>query len=100
MRVLNLEKLFKRWILVEGKDYMKLIICVLFILIVIAFLSFLIIKMKNKLEILINDLESENIEQNRRFLRLEKKINQIEKDKDNEKRNNIRKNKTSNRITR
>ena len=76
---------------------MKLIIYVIFILIVITCLGFLIIQMKKKLETKINDLESENIEQNRRFLRLEKRVKQIEKDINNEKRDNCRENKTSNR---
>lgn len=63
----------------------------------ICYLFLLILKQQNDLRERIEQLESENIEQNRKFLRIDRKIKQNEKDINNEKRDNCRENKTSNR---
>jgi len=86
-------------ILVEGKDFMKLIIVALIMESVCYFLILLLLLKQNDLKERVEQLESENVEQNKRLLRLEIKIKQTEK-VSNEKRNNSRENKTSNKSIR
>lgn len=76
---------------------MKLILCVVLIVAVVCYLSGLLIRQAYNLKKQIDDLQSENIEQNKRLLRLELRCKQIEKAIDNEERDNSRENKTSNK---
>ena len=78
---------------------MKLIIVALIMESVCYFLILLLLLKQNDLKERVEQLESENVEQNKRLLRLEIKIKQTEK-VSNEKRNNSRENKTSNKSIR
>lgn len=78
-------------ILVEGKDFMKLIFAAL-LMGAICYLFLLLLKQQNDLKERVEQLESENIEQNKRLIRLETK--EIEKVR-NEERDNFRENKRS-----
>ena len=74
---------------------MKLILCVVLIITIICWLSFLIIKQTKDLEKQFEDLQLEGIEQNKRLIALEKRVKQLETGSIDEKRDSCRENKTS-----
>ena len=88
MRVLSLEKLFKG-------DFMKLILCVVLIIAVVCYLTVLIMRQENNLKQRLEQLESENIEENKRLIVLEKRVKKLEIGIINEERDSCRENKTS-----
>ena len=74
---------------------MKLILCVVLIIAIICYLTVLVMRQENNLKKKVEDLQSENIEQNKRLIVLEKRVKQLENRSIDEKRDNSRENKTS-----
>ena len=76
------------------------IISVAFILVILICLFVLIYKLQNKLKERLDQLESENVEQNKRLIALEKKVKKIEIGSTDEKRDSIGKNQNSYKFVR
>ena len=74
---------------------MKLILCVVLIIAVVCYLTILVMRQENNLKQRLEQLESENIEQNKRLIVLEKRVKQLEIGSINEERDSRRENKTS-----
>jgi len=74
---------------------MKLILCVVLIIAIICYLTVLVMRNENNLKKQAEDLQSENIEQNKRLIALEKRVKKLEIGSIDEERDNCRENKTS-----
>ena len=76
---------------------MKLILCLVLIIAIICYLTILVMRQENKLKERLEQIESENFEQNKRLIALEKRTKQLENRSIDEERDNCRENKNSNK---
>jgi len=74
---------------------MKLILCVVLIIAVVCYLTVLVMRQENNLKKQVENLQSENNEQNKRLIALEKRVKQLETGSIDEERDSRRENKTS-----
>lgn len=76
---------------------MKLILCVVLIIAVVCYLTVLVMRRENNLKERLEQLERENVEQNRKLFDLRYRVKQLEIGSIDEKRDNSREDKNSNK---